>query len=338
MEKFKLAIGIHNHQPVGNFDSVIDEAHNKSYMPFLQLFEQFDKLKLSLHQSGILWKWQEKRYPEYFDIVQRLLYDDRLEILTGGFFEPILPSIPDRDKLGQIEMLSRYIEGQFGYDATGLWVTERVWEPHLPSILNQAGVQYVPIDDTHFLYAGFELNQLRGRFITENEGAMISLLPIQKRLRYSIPFGTVEEVIEELRAQADINPGGLAVYADDGEKFGVWPKTYEHCYVDGWLKDFFTALSENSDWLEVTTLGKAAQTKPIGRAYLPTASYAEMLQGALPPMAYAEYEEFEEFLKKREKLEKYGRFVRGGHWRGFLTKYDESNMMHKRMMLASDRL
>ncbi len=337
MDKFKLAIGIHNHQPVGNFDSIFDEAHNKAYKPFLELFDQFENLRMSLHQSGILWLWQQERYPPYFDLVQKLVYDNRIDIMTGGFYEPILPSIPDRDKLGQIEMLSRYLEGQFGVDALGLWVTERVWEPHLPKVLNQAGVQYVPIDDTHFLYAGFELNQLRGVFLTEEEGYSVKLLPIQKRLRYLIPFGSVEEVIDELRAQADINPGGLAVYADDGEKFGVWPKTHQHCYVDGWLKDFFRALTDNSDWLEVISLREAAQTKPVGRAYLPTASYAEMLHWALPPMAFNEYEEFEEWLKKRGKFEQYNRFVRGGHWRGFLAKYDESNYMHKRMLLVSEK-
>jgi alpha-amylase len=336
MERFKLAIGIHNHQPIGNFDSVFDEAHNNSYMPFLKIFEQFDKLKLSLHQSGILWKWQEKTYPQYFDMIQQLIYDDRLELMTGGFFEPILPSIPDRDKLGQIEMLSRYLEGRFGSDPTGLWVTERVWEPHLPKILNSAGVQYVPLDDTHFLYSGFELNQLKGVFVTEEEGATVRLLPIQKRLRYLIPFGTVDEVIDELKTQADINPGGLAVYADDGEKFGVWPKTYEHCYQDGWLEKLFKALSVNSDWLEVITLAEAARTRPVGRAYLPSASYAEMLHWALPSTAFVEYEELEEWLKKNNKTEQYGRFVRGGHWRGFMAKYDETNMMHKRMLMVSD--
>jgi len=338
MQKFKLAIGLHNHQPVGNFDAVFEDAHHNAYMPFLKLFEKFDKLKLSLHQSGILWKWQEKRYPEYFDIVQKLIYKDRLELITGGFYEPILPSIPDRDKIGQIEMLSRYIEGRFGVDTTGLWLTERVWEPHLPKILKTAGVDYVPIDDTHFLYAGFELDELKGIFLTEEEGLIIKLLPIQKRLRYLIPFGKVEEVIDELKKQAEKNPGGLAIYADDGEKFGVWPKTHEHCYIDGWLKDFFEALSDNSDWLEVCTLGQAARTKPVGRAYLPSASYAEMLHWSLPQRAFIEFEEFGEWLESTNKTEQYSRFVRGGHWRGFLAKYDEANLMHKRMLAVSAML
>jgi len=338
MGKFKLAIGIHNHQPVGNFDHVIDEAHNKAYKPFIELFKEFPKLKLSLHQSGILWKWQQDRYSNYFDEVQQLIYDGRIELMTGGFYEPVLPSIPDRDKIEQINMLGRYSDGRFAYDTRGLWLTQRVWEPHLPFILKAAGVDYVPVDDTHFLYAGFEQNQLKGVFITEEEGATIKLLPIQKQLRYLIPFGTVEEIIEELKAQAEINPGGLAIYADDGEKFGVWPKTHEHCYKDGWLKDFFQALSDNSDWLEVITLEEAARTKPVGRAYLPSASYSEMLHWALPPIAFSEYEDFEKYLKDKKIFKKYGRFVRGGHWRGFIAKYDETNMMHKRMLMVSEML
>jgi alpha-amylase len=338
MSKFKLAIGLHNHQPVGNFDHIFEEAHKQAYSPFLNLLLKFDKIKISLHQSGILWVWQEKHHPEYLDDIRKMVERGQIELMTGGFYEPILPSIPDRDKLGQIDMLNNYLRKHFNIDCTGLWLTERVWEPHLPKVLHQAGVRYIPIDDTHFLYTGFELDDLKGIFITEEEGYVIKLLPIQKRLRYLIPFGTVEKVIDELKKQADINPKGLAIYADDGEKFGVWPKTYQHCYEEGWLEDFFSALSDNSDWLEVCTLGSASMTEPVGRAYLPTASYAEMLHWALPSKAFAEYEDFETWLKETGKLEKYGRYVRGGHWRGFLSKYDESNLMHKRMLAVSARL
>jgi len=338
MSKFKLAIGLHNHQPIGNFESVFEEAHRLAYAPFLNLMEQFKSMRIALHQSGILWDWQERNHPEYLETVRRMIADDRLEMMTGGFYEPILPSIPDRDKLGQIGMLNRYLKDRFGAVPEGLWLTERVWEPQLPKVLGQAGVKYLPIDDTHFIYAGFEPEQLRGVFVTEEEGVTVRLLPIQKRLRYLIPFGQVPEVIDELKRQAEQNPGGLAVYADDGEKFGVWPKTHEHCYEDGWLEDFFTALADNADWLEVCPLGEAAAMPPVGNAYLQSASYAEMLHWSLPPKAFAEYEAFETWLKKQGQLDRFGRFVRGGHWRGFLAKYPESNLMHKKMLAVSDHL
>ncbi|HEX2897044.1 MAG TPA: alpha-amylase/4-alpha-glucanotransferase domain-containing protein, partial [candidate division Zixibacteria bacterium] len=160
----------------------------------------------------------------------------------------------------------------------------------------------------------------------------------QQRLRYLIPFGTIEQVISELKIQAEANPHGLAIYADDGEKFGVWPETYKHCYEDKWLESFFDALVKNSDWLEVIPLGEAAQRKPAGRAYLPTASYSEMLHWALPGKTFVEYEHFESWLKEQGQFERFGRFVRGGHWRNFLAKYEESNLMHKKMLDISSRL
>lgn len=338
MNRFKLAFGIHNHQPVGNFQAVFEDAHQKAYLPLLELLDQFETIPLSLHQSGILWRWQERHHPEYFQLVGRLVDQGQIELMTGGFYEPILISIPRRDALGQIAKLSNYITNHFETSPTGLWLTERIWEPHLPDLLSASGVKYLPIDDTHFIYAGFEADDLSGPFVTENEGKKLILLPIQKKLRYLIPFGTVEEVIGELRRQAEIKPDGLAVYADDGEKFGVWPKTYEHCYGDGWLRQFFEAVEKNSDWLEVITLGEAAKLSAVGRAYIPSASYSEMLHWSLPAKAYGEYEQFEEKLKADKESEEYLRFVRGGHWRGFLTKYEESNLMHKKMLAVSEKL
>ena len=322
MSKFKLAFGIHNHQPVGNFEFVFEDAHKKAYEPFLQLVKQHESMRLSLHQSGILWRWQERTHSDYFRLVGELADTGRVELMTGGFYEPILTSIPERDARGQIARLTKYVEDHFEQTPRGSWLTERIWEPHLPKLLAQSGVGYLPIDDTHFLYAGLELDQLTGPFVTEEEGQAVTLLPIQKRLRYLIPFGKVEEVIAELRRQAERNAEGLAVYADDGEKFGVWPQTHEHCYDDRWLADLFEAFEKNADWLEVITLGEAARMKPVGRVYLPTASYAEMLHWALPPSAFLEYERFEKWLKEQEVKDRWGRFVRGGHWRGFLAKYD----------------
>ncbi len=338
MAKFRLAFGLHNHQPVGNFPGVFEEAHQKAYAPFVSLLERFPGLSLSLHQSGILWRWQEENHREYLELVHRLAGRGQLELLTGGFYEPILTAIPEVDALGQIAMLTAYLKERFAVAPAGLWLTERIWEPHLPKLLARAHVQFLPVDDTHFIYAGLEQEQLTGPFVTEHEGYQVVLLPIQKRLRYLIPFGTSEEVMAELKRQADRNPSGQAVYADDGEKFGVWPQTHEHCYRNKWLPKFFEALAKNDDWLEVVSLGTIAAAESAGRAYLPSASYAEMLHWSLPPKAYVEYEELEQWLKKKKKWQRYSRFVRGGHWRGFLAKYEESNLMHKKMLGVSRKL
>jgi hypothetical protein len=335
--KFRLAFAIHNHQPVGNFSAVFEEAHTKCYLPFLELARKHPAVRFSLHQSGILWDWQKEHHQEFFSLVGQMVDAGQVELLSGAYYEPILPAIPDRDKAGQLNMLTTYLKKHFEVRAHGMWLAERVWEPHLPRVLNECGLHYLPLDDTHFKYAGLNDEQLYGTYLTEEAGKTVTLLPILQKLRYLIPFGTPEKVIEFLSQAAVQHPGAMAVYADDGEKFGSWPNTYKHCYIDGWLDRFFTLLEQNADWLEVIPLGDAvAQTKPLGRVYLPTASYSEMLHWALPADGFVAFEEFEHKLKAMNLYDTYSRFVRGGHWRGFLAKYPESNLMHKKMLAVSD--
>src|SRR5204862_446479 len=93
------------------------------------------------------------------------------------------------------------------------------------------------------------------------------------------PFGKVEDVIAYLRDAAAVHPGGAAAMGDDMEKFGVWPGTHEHCYKDGWLSAFFTALEENSIWLEVSTPGHYLESHaPLGRAHLRTDPWRNLVR------------------------------------------------------------
>ena len=76
----------------------------------------------------------------------------------------------------------------------------------------------------------------------------------------------------------------VGMMGDDGEKFGAWPTTWEHCWGEGrWVERFFEALEANADWLTTTTPSAwLADHPPIGRVYVPTGSYAEMGEWALP--------------------------------------------------------
>ncbi len=189
-----------------------------------------------------------------------------------------------------------------------------------------------------FLAAGFARTERKpfGAYIAEDRGRTVWLYPGQKALRYLIPFGKVADVIAYLRDAASTHPGGVAAKGDDKENFGVWPGTHEHCYKDGWLSGFFTALEQNSDWLEVSTPGAYLEThSPLGRADLPTASYTEMMEWALPTRVRQRYHEvLKEFTARPEILS----FLRGGSWRGFFRKYPESNLLHKKMLRVSARI
>jgi hypothetical protein len=339
MKKLKFAFAIHNHQPIGNFEHVFEYAFTHSYLPFLEVLERHPHFKITLHFSGILLEWIKNHHPETLDKIKALVKKNQVEIMTGGYYEPILCAIPDCDKIGQIQKLSQFIQEEFNTNPVGMWLAERVWEPHLPKPISEAGVKYTIVDDSHFKYSGLTEEELLGYFVTEEQGHSLNLFSSSKFLRYSIPFKEPAETIKYFRKIASEDGNNLIVYGDDGEKFGVWPQTYEHCYKDRWIERFFEEIEKNRDWIELIHLKDALKIlKPKGRVYLPTASYQEMSQWSLPPKAFQEYEEFEHTLKEKDLYERFGIFVRGGFWRNFLAKYPEANNMHKKMLLISDKI
>ncbi len=336
MRKFELVLLIHAHQPVGNFDDVFETAYIKSYLPFVQLLARHPRIRLGLHYTGPLLEWIEQRHPEYLDRLRELTARGQAEIVGGGFYEPILIAIPPRDRHAQITRLADYVEKHFGGRPRGAWLAERVWEPQLPSSLASAGVEYTLVDDNHFVGAGFDPEQLYGYYLSEDLGHTIRLLPGLRILRYYVPFHDVADTIEYLRRSAEAHPGGFAAMGDDMEKFGIWPGTHELCYRDGWLERFFTALEENVDWLALSTPAEAISSHaPLGRADLPAASYNEMDEWSLPTPARMRYHDLlREFASREDVLP----FLRGGIWRGFLSKYPEANLLHKKMLHISNKI
>src|SRR5438034_743123 len=169
--KFHLSLLIHAHQPVGNFEDIMERCYQRGYLPFAQLLEKHPAIRVALH------------------------------------------------------------------------------------------------------YSGFEPSELFGAYQAEDRGKNVRVFAGQKALRYLIPWEKVSGAVAYLKETAATHPDGIAVFGDDMEKFGVWPGTYEHCYTDHWLEDFFTALEANADWLSLTPPSEYAETHaPLGRADLPAAS------------------------------------------------------------------
>src|SRR6202034_2073315 len=210
VSKFELVLLIHAHQPVGNFDAVLERAYQDSYLPFIEVLERHPSIRIGLHYTGPLLEWMERVHPEYFDKLRALTASRQIEIVGGGFYEPILVTIPPEDRREQIARLTAYAEKHFKSRPSGAWLAERVWEPHIPSCFAYADVDYTLVDDNHFLGAGFELEQLFGYYISEDLGHTVKVLPGLKALRYLIPFRDEHETTDFLRGAAERHPGGLA--------------------------------------------------------------------------------------------------------------------------------
>ncbi|MFH1874343.1 MAG: alpha-amylase/4-alpha-glucanotransferase domain-containing protein [Pseudomonadota bacterium] len=334
-----LLLGIHHHQPVGNFGQVFSEAFQKCYWPFLNILEKYPAIKISLHHSGPLLDWALAHENDYLPTLVRLVTRGQIEIMGGGYYEPILPILKTTDALGQIQMMQKFWQKQAQVTPKGMWLAERVWEPSLASVIYDAGLAYTILDDEHFRHAGLTDPTLLNYYLTERAGKTVAIFPSDQRLRYLIPFKPVEEVVGHLLSLAEAAPNVGITYGDDGEKFGVWPGTHEWVIKKGWLENFFSALTDNQDRIKTTTFSEfMAERPPEKTIYLPTASYREMLEWAMPADAIFRFQQAQEILKKSGMWELAAPFLRGGFFDNFLSKYPESNLMHKKMLYVSNRL
>lgn len=307
--RINLLFGVHNHQPVGNFPGVFENADRNCYHPFIDILYHYPEVKLTLHFSGSLIDWLLKNDLTLLEKVRTMVKRGQVEILTGGYFEPILSIIPERDRLGQIRMLSNFIEDYFEFKPQGAWIGERVWKPELTKSLVQTGVRYILLDDFLFLRAGIKEKDLLGYYIVKEGNYNLAVFPINKRLRYIIPFSAVSQPIEYLRRLADREAKAAATIVDDGEKFGLWPGTSKWVYQEKWLDKFFQQLLKNQDWLKTRTISEyMREYQPLGICHLPPGSYEEMISWS------------------------------GGAFENFFSKYPEANNLHKRMLYVSRRL
>ncbi len=335
----RLVLTFHNHQPVGNFDGVFEQAYRDSYLPFLDVMQDYPEIPFGLHTSGSLLEWLEPNHPEYIERLRSMVASSQVEIIGGAFYEPILANIPRRDRIGQIQTYTQHLNHLFHTNVRGMWLPERVWEQSFASDIAAAGIQYTIIDDYHFRCAGIPQNELAGYYVTEDEGRLLFVFPDSEKLRYLVPFSKPEQCIEYLKEVASQHDNAVIVFGDDGEKFGSWPETYKHVYEDRWLRKFLDLLRQNESWLQVTTpSGVLDHVAPIGRCYLPDASYREMTEWVLPPAAQKEFVSLTRMNADDVDWQRLVRFTRGGFWRNFRTRYPESHEMYARMIEVSNRL
>jgi 4-alpha-glucanotransferase len=336
--RVSLALVLHNHQPVGNFGWVIEDVFEHAYSPMLGALERHPGIRLGLHYTGPLLQWMTANRPEAIAQIRRLIDRGQIEIVGGGYYEPILVTLPDRDRNGQLVRMGDELETMFGRRPAGAWLAERVWEPSLAYDLAAAGYRWTVLDDNHLRAASVREDAMWTAFTTDDRGLRLTLFGTEQGLRYRIPFKPVADVISYLRDRATPDGRFVGMMGDDGEKFGAWPGTFEYCWSrEHWVDRLFEAIEANSEWLATVTPSEWLEHRPpTTRVYVPTSSYVEMTEWVLPP---DEAPVFVGLLEDaREKKRPEARYLRGGFWRNYAARYREINELHKQMLRASEKV
>lgn len=321
METVNLLFGTHNSQPAGSDDYQFEKAYQEAYKPFLTVLYNFPQIRVVLHYSGILLEWLEKNHPEFLMLLNEMVKRKQVELLGGGFYDPILPMIPGPDRIGQIELLTTFIRKRFGKRPRGCWITQQIYEPSLVYMLNSSGMDYIFLEDSQFREAGAEEEELAVPCITEDQGKIINVYPVSSAFHSLVPYEDPEQVIKTIAKFGEKRETVVLSIIKRGEDYGLLNKTGKLCYQDGWFERFFSLLIENQD-IELVNPGTFLKNYiPENKRYFPCTVFTD---GAQIP----------ESKEESGRRDKSGCFKKP-LFRQILTKYEESNLLYAKMIYTN---
>jgi alpha-amylase len=332
MDAIRFIFGTYNCQPVGTPDAELENIYQKAYKPFLSLVNRFPRFPVVLYYSGNLLLWIEKNHPEFMMLLTEMVKRKQAELLTGGFYDPVLPLIPNIDKVGQIEMLTTFLRSRFGKRPRGSWLAEMIWEPYLASTLSTCGAEYTFLDAKRFRFAGIEEKDLYYPYMTEDQGKTLFVMPLSEQLRLRLGRARPEDLLEFIASRRTDGENRLIVLIENGEVFGLHRGSQTRYYRNKWLESFIQLVQKrNSIVTPAIPEAYVKQAVPRSKIYFPPTSYGEIMDWSQWPDRAGK---FGAPKKGHRSYSRVGSTRTGGIFRQFLTRYPESNLMYSKMMYA----
>lgn len=125
---------------------ILEEDYQTVYKPIIKFLYNNPDFDFSLSFSGLQLTYYKNRKKELITILKEMLERKQIEILGGGYYEPVLPLLFPVDRNGQIDMLSAEIRQTFGKRPRGITLFSDCWDSSLVNNLQTCGIEYTLLD------------------------------------------------------------------------------------------------------------------------------------------------------------------------------------------------
>jgi len=264
--KISLVLGSHAHVSYGAGPAEFEHVYINLLRPFLTSLYKYPRIQAVFHYSGVLLHWVERTHHELFMLIEDMVARKQVEMLGGGFYEPILPIIPPQNRIDQVELLTTYIRRQFGKRPLGCWIPEYAWEQGLVSSLASCGMGFTFLGEQQFAMANVPTN---APCICEDQGKLITVFPVSQSMEASLAKKSIFALLED---RSRVKPArgrhetsetvvsifpGKAVLNSDESPDHAWNR-------------FFDELSLCENFVETVSPGKLfKRLKGLQKVYIP---------------------------------------------------------------------
>jgi len=342
-----LVCALHFHVPTGVSAKALRRATAEKYRPLIAVIEKHRQLRLSLHFAGPILEHLRDQEPAMLSRLRELANEGRIELLGGAYHDAVLPSIPERDALSQLQLTANFCKQHFGKVPAGAWMCLRAWDPALPTLLRKARVEYTLLDDAQFVAGGLDPSAIHGHFVTERAGDAITVFPVDRELTRTVEEGSLEQLRERLEtaaragaaaaAMARASNGGQTTAAD--ERLEVIAVEADRLLSTGRLEPFVGLLAEEYTWVKTHTMHRARGIwASRGRVYVPGGAEASLSAYARPAEGVRLRRDFQERMEAAGVWDEVESYLGPVSFNSFLVKYPEADRIHKRMLRVSRKV
>lgn len=296
----------------------LDKDYLSIYQPLAKMLYSHQNISFSLAFNGIQIQHYKKRRNELITILKLLSDRKQVEILGGGFYDPILPLLYSVDRNGQIDMLSSEIRQSIGIRPRGITLFADCWDSSLVNNLQTCGIEYflldsaiIPEEKKKFLPLfmsdlgkSIEIFPYYDSFIPDNN---ISVEDFVEKITKAV------EKVEKKDTYCQIQPERIV-------NINLSHDLVEELLSTKWFEKFSDYLNENPDCRIKTTIPSAYRKNSIIKvpAYIPAginSSIAKWIGHA---------------FTEDERKQKYPLTVHD-----FMSTYPQSHELYNRIMYVS---
>lgn len=175
-----------------------EEIYEKSVKKLVGLLYSNPRICASISFSGIMLDWYEKKHPEVMDVLKDLTNRKQVEIIGGGYYDPLFPLLLPVDRLGQIELFQSQLRKTLGKRPRGIRLPQSAWEPQLVQSFNSHEFEYILLDSELINKKNMPSNSQYFPHVVEDAGKTICVIPLSQKFVPNIET-PIEEYISSLK-------------------------------------------------------------------------------------------------------------------------------------------
>ena len=187
---------------------------------------------------------EKKKNPEFLEILKKLVDRKQVELIGGGFYNPVFPLLFPMDRSGQVDLLSTAIRKATGKRPRGVCLCASAWDPSLVTSFETCGMEYVELDSSLIS----KDKNLFLPIVMADRGKSIKILPVHNDFipneneEPSDLLLRIKKAVEKVSKNDTLNPD-----ADRCATVILHKHQIEPLLKNKWLEKFLNEIKETSN-------------------------------------------------------------------------------------------